>query len=80
MENLKRCGIIDDSNSLMDSMAIIMDPAYVHINHDTEETIAAMKKELASSGIYTIGRYGGWTYCSMEDCMLEAKTLAQSLQ
>lgn len=80
LENLKRCGIIDDSNSLMDSMAIIMDPAYVHINHDTEETIAAMKKELASSGIYTIGRYGGWTYCSMEDCMLEAKTLAQSLQ
>ena len=29
---------------------------------------------------FIVGRYGGWTYCSMEDCMLEAKELTQSLQ
>ena len=80
LNNLRRCGIIDNSNPLLESMAIVMDPAYVHINHDVEAAIVAMKEELAGSGIYTIGRYGGWTYCSMEDCMLEATALARTLQ
>ena len=31
------------------------------------------------NNIYTIGRYGAWTYCSMEDCMLEAKNLSKKL-
>ena len=39
----------------------------------------ALKDELAGLGAYTIGRYGGWTYCSMEDCMLEAEALAETL-
>ena len=43
------------------------------------EGIRALKDELASMGAYTIGRYGGWTYCSMEDCMLEAEGLAETL-
>lgn len=29
--------------------------------------------------IYSIGRYGRWTYCSMEDCFLEALNLAKRL-
>lgn len=80
LENLKRSGIVTEDNPLLESMSIVMDPAYVHITHDTEGDIAAFKKELAASGVYTVGRYGGWTYCSMEDCMLEAKELTQSLQ
>ena len=80
LENLKRSGIVAEDNPLVESMSIVMDPAYVHITHDTEGDIAAFKKELAASGVYTVGRYGGWTYCSMEDCMLEAKELTQSLQ
>ena len=56
-----------------------MDPGYVHINTEHERAIRALKDELRSLGAYTIGRYGGWTYCSMEDCMLEAEALAASL-
>lgn len=80
LENLKRCGIVTEDNSLIASSTILMDPAYVHIRRDTEATIAEMKRSLAVSGIHTIGRYGGWTYCSMEDCMLEAKELVQALR
>lgn len=80
LENLKRCGIVTDDNSLIASSTILMDPAYVHIRRDTEAAIAEMKRSLAVSGIHTIGRYGGWTYCSMEDCMLEAKELVQALR
>ena len=59
--------------------SIIMDPAYVHITSDTDKKVTELKKKFENDGIYTIGRYGGWTYCSMEDCMLEAKNLAQKL-
>lgn len=80
LENLKRCGIVTEDNSLIASSTILMDPAYVHIRRDMEAAIAEMKRSLAVSGIHTIGRYGGWTYCSMEDCMLEAKELVQALR
>ena len=30
----------------------------------------------AANGIYSIGRYGGWTYCSIEDNIVEARALA----
>lgn len=77
--NLKKHGIIDASMKLEEYVSIIMDPAYVHINGETDKKIQDLKDSLKSNQIYTIGRYGAWTYCSMEDCMLEAKNLSDSL-
>lgn len=77
LENLKKQNIIDDTMKLEEYMSIIMDPAYVHINGITYEKILKLKQYLSQTNIYTIGRYGGWTYCSMEDCMIEAKNLCE---
>lgn len=77
LENLKKQNIIDDTMQLEEYMPIIMDPAYVHINGITYEKILKLKQYLSQTNIYTIGRYGGWTYCSMEDCMIEAKNLCE---
>ena len=79
LHNLKVQGIIDDSFKLEEYVSIIMDPAYVHINTSTEQEISKLKQDLRNNNIYTIGRYGAWTYCSMEDCMLEAKNLSKKL-
>ena len=79
LHNLKVQGIIDDSFKLEEYVSIVMDPAYVHINTSTEKEISRLKQDLRSNNIYTIGRYGAWTYCSMEDCMLEAKNLSKKL-
>ena len=79
LQNLKKQGIIDDSTELEEYVSIVMDPAYVHINTSTEQKIAKLKQTLKSNNIYTIGRYGAWTYCSMEDCMLEAKKISEEL-
>lgn len=79
LQNLKKQGIIDDSTKLEEYVSIVMDPAYVHINTSTEQKIAKLKQTLKSNNIYTIGRYGAWTYCSMEDCMLEAKKISEEL-
>ena len=45
----------------------------------SEEEIEKLKENLGKNSIYTIGRYGGWTYCSMEDCMIEAENLAEKI-
>ena len=79
LQNLRRHGVVKPDNALAAWEPIIMDPGYVHINTEHERAIRALKDELAGLGVYTIGRYGGWTYCSMEDCMLEAEALAASL-
>lgn len=73
LENLKKTGIIDDSFRLEAYSTILMDPAYVHIDTEHDKAVQSIKEKLRENGIYSIGRYGGWTYCSMEDCMLEAK-------
>lgn len=79
LENLRKLGIIDEDMELEEHSTIIMDPAYVHINTETEKKIQKFKDREAENHIYTIGRYGAWTYCSMEDCMIAAKNLAEKL-
>jgi len=29
--------------------------------------------------VHTVGRYGGWTYCSIEDNLVETRALAEKL-
>lgn len=80
LQNLRKLGIIDEDMKLEEHSTIIMDPAYVHINTETEKKVQEFKDREAQNNIYTIGRYGAWTYCSMEDCMIAAKKLAEKLQ
>lgn len=79
LENLKKQGITDDTFELVAHDTIIMDPAYVHINTEHDKAVKAIMEELSEKGVYSIGRYGAWTYCSMEDSMLAAATLAEKL-
>ena len=79
LENLKKMRIIDDSYKLLNYVSIIMDPAYVHISKETDEEVKKVFKTLEGKNIFSIGRYGAWTYCSMEDCMVEAKKIANKI-
>ena len=79
LENLKKLGITDNDTKLVDYSVIMMDPAYVHINTETNLKLDALKADLAKHDVYTIGRYGAWIYNSMEDSMLKAKELAEKI-
>lgn len=79
LKNLQKMQVIDDSFELLAYESIIMDPAYVHINTESNLQIKNIMQELQANNIFSIGRYGGWTYCSMEDCMVEAKNLSSKL-
>ncbi len=80
LNNLRKQHIIDDDTKLEEYVSIIMDPAYVHINSETDKKVKEYFDKLSKKNIYSIGRYGAWTYCSMEDCMLEAKRLVERLK
>ncbi len=79
LENLKKIGITDDTFVLEDFEPILMDPAYVHIDAARDGEVRRTMKELEANCAYSIGRYGAWTYCSIEDCMTEADALAEKL-
>lgn len=80
IENLRKQDIIDDDTKLEEYVFIIMDPAYVHINTETDKMVKKYFDTLRKNNIYSIGRYGAWTYCSMEDCMITARTLANLIK
>jgi protoporphyrinogen oxidase len=80
LNGMNRVGIINDSMKLVDKSIVIMDPAYVHISEDTEDELNKIQRDLASQQVFTIGRYGKWTYCSMEDCMIWSKELYDKIK
>lgn len=79
MEGLRKAGILQGDNKLVDHEVILMNPAYVHINQRSIAEVKRLKATLASHDIYSIGRYGSWTYCSIEDNIKEARALAAKL-
>jgi protoporphyrinogen oxidase len=76
--DLEREGIAN-GHRLVAHHSVVMDPAYVHITQQSlveQERVAAL---LAEHGVHSIGRYGRWTYCSIEDNIVEARELCASL-
>jgi protoporphyrinogen oxidase len=60
------------------SHSVVMDPAYVHITRASMAEHARLSALLKGRGVHSIGRYGGWTYCSIEDNIVEARALVKS--
>jgi protoporphyrinogen oxidase len=75
LADLTRVGIVTD-HQLVSEHHVVLDPAYVHITQDSIKDVADKKAALATRGVYSVGRYGSWTYCSIEDNILEARALA----
>jgi protoporphyrinogen oxidase len=77
LADLARAGVITD-HQLVSQHDVIMDPAYVHITRASMAETARVRTALAAHDVHSIGRYGGWTYCSIEDNILEAQALVRS--
>jgi protoporphyrinogen oxidase len=78
LEDLKRAGVVD-GHQLVSHHSVVLDPAYVHITEASVREHAKLKAQLAVSDVHTLGRYGGWTYCSIEDNVIEARALTEAL-
>ncbi|MBD1558471.1 NAD(P)-binding protein [Vibrio sp. S9_S30] len=78
LENLRKIGVITD-HELVSYESILMDPAYVHISKQSNELKEISFGELEDKGIYMVGRYGRWKYCSIEDSMIDARVAVESV-
>ncbi len=74
LADLERVGVTD-GHELVAWHSVVMDPAYVHITQASNAERERLRARLAEHGVYSIGRYGGWTYCSIEDNIVEARAL-----
>jgi protoporphyrinogen oxidase len=68
-----------DGHRLVSWHSVALDPAYVHVTRRSNAERDRLTHTFAAAGVYSVGRYGGWTYCSIEDNMLETRALAASL-
>jgi protoporphyrinogen oxidase len=79
IHDLKEAGIITD-HQLVSYHSVVLDPAYVHITKKSQAETRRLMDLLNPAGIYSIGRYGGWKYCAIEDNIVEARALVEKLE
>ncbi len=75
LADLRATGIVTD-HELVSWHSVVLDPAYVHITERSRGEHERVSRVLNAHGVYPVGRYGGWTYCSIEDNIIEARELA----
>jgi protoporphyrinogen oxidase len=78
LADLEAEGIVRD-HQLVAWHSVVLDPAYVHINRRSLAETERVRVALGAAGVHSVGRYGGWTYCSIEDNLVETRALAQKL-
>ncbi|MGD0675281.1 MAG: FAD-dependent oxidoreductase [Polyangiaceae bacterium] len=77
LRDLKREGILRDQR-LVAEHSVVMDPAYVHVTKRSMAEHARLAGVMRKRGVWPVGRYGGWTYCSIEDNIVEARALVST--
>jgi protoporphyrinogen oxidase len=78
LADLRKVGLVHD-HALVAEHHVVMDPAYVHITQRSLAEVTRTRRELGNQRVHSIGRYGGWTYCSIEDNIVEARELVSQL-
>ena len=68
-----------DATSYRREHSVVLDPAYAHITKASLAETQRIVSLLASRGVHSVGRYGRWTYCSIEDNLVETRALAHAL-
>jgi protoporphyrinogen oxidase len=77
LRDLEREGVVT-GQKLVAEHSIVLDPGYVHITKVSQTEHRRLTAALRARGVHSIGRYGGWTYCAIEDNIVEARTLVSS--
>ncbi len=77
LDDLRVAGVTTD-HQLVSWHTVTLDPAYVHITTRSLAEVTRLKRALSTRGVHSIGRYGSWTYCSIEDNIVEARALAEA--
>ena len=79
LDGLLRCGILRKGDRVVAEQYNRIDPGYVICDRFRQQNLPGLLTWLKKHGIISAGRYGAWTYCSMEDNILEGRRIAEAL-
>ncbi len=74
--HLTAMGIVKSPERIRFCRARCIDSAYVVFDRHHEGAVHAVHEYLSANGVQATGRYGAWTYSSMEDAMLMGRSAA----
>lgn len=77
---LVEIGAISDAADVVFAQPRHIDYAYVVFDDSYYEATAAIFRFLEQHGIHSRGRYGAWTYNAMEDCLLQGREVAATIE
>jgi len=77
IEGLLEMGVISGTEQVRFARARRIDYAYVIFDHAYYDALAVIEPFLREARVLSAGRYGQWTYCSMEDALLMGRRAAK---
>lgn len=79
IRQLINLGIIEDLDQIEVFQCNNMKYAYVIYDQNYRSTSSSLIDYLKENNIYSIGRYGGWNYSSMEDAILDGVNVVKEI-
>jgi len=76
---LVAAGVLNTPEDILFAELREIEYAYVVFDHHYYEALAKLVPFLEAHAIYPRGRYGSWTYNSMEDCLMLGRDVARML-
>jgi protoporphyrinogen oxidase len=80
IEGLKRCGILKKRDHIIVKNYLDIEHAYVIFDRRHRNNVPEIIKYLRKNRVYSAGRYGSWTYSSMEDSLIQGGEIAKALK
>lgn len=77
LDGLRHMGTLRDDDEILVRDRVVIDPAYVIFDEHRREVRDRLLDLLLEHDVQSIGRYGAWTYSSMEDAILAGKQAAE---
>jgi len=79
MRDLVKTGILKRNDEIVVRKSIHIPYAYVIYDRHRDANLEIIQNYLKGKDIYSVGRYGGWKYSTMEEAILEGKEIAERL-
>jgi len=77
--DLIKAGILGTKNEILLEHWEKIPYAYVIYDRERDGNVKIIQKYLRGENIYSVGRYGGWKYSTMEEAILEGKEVAEKI-
>lgn len=79
LEGLRGCGLLKAGDEILEMNHLDIEFAYVVHDVFREKMLPEILSWLEQNRIFSIGRYGSWTYSAMENAILDGKQTAEKI-